>query len=328
MFACLFSYIIGNLFGMEQQSQEGQTMVGMEACTYEKIYFALWEAARRYQDFTQFRVIGNSHDDRMIPMLEVGTGQAVVFCLSGLHGTDRQMPGLLVNMALEYCNAYECGWTLEHFYEVKTLLDEVRLCFIPVLNPDGYEIQAQGYSVIRNPIHRQMLRMKNLPTQEFFYNARGIDLRKNFPTSFVTRKSLLQEPASENETKALIRIFQEYNSLGLLSFCKSEKKLIYFRQPQSFSYNQKSYRLAKHLQKCADYHLERHPHQNESSCGTSSFGAGSPEQFYGETCRQPAFVLEQMLADPDTISSTDSKRKTSYQEAHILPLEYLYSLEE
>ena len=235
-------------------------MIGMEACTYEKIYFALWEAARRYQDFTQFRVIGNSHDDRMIPMLEVGTGQAVVFCLSGLHGTDRQMPGLLVNMALEYCNAYECGWTLEHFYEVKTLLDEVRLCFIPVLNPDGYEIQAQGYSVIRNPIHRQMLRMKNLPPQEFFYNARGIDLRKNFPTSFMTRKSLLQEPASENETKALIRIFQEYNSLGLLSFCKSEKKLIYFHQPQSFSYNQKSYRLARHLQKCADYHLERHPH--------------------------------------------------------------------
>ena len=41
--------------------------------TYEAIYYSLWEAARRYSGFTQFRVIGKSHDDRMIPMLEIGT---------------------------------------------------------------------------------------------------------------------------------------------------------------------------------------------------------------------------------------------------------------
>lgn len=40
--------------------------------TYEAIYYSLWEAARRYSSFTQFRVIGKSHDDRMIPMLEIG----------------------------------------------------------------------------------------------------------------------------------------------------------------------------------------------------------------------------------------------------------------
>ena len=34
--------------------------------TYEAIYYSLWEAARRYSGFTQFRVIGKSHDDRMI----------------------------------------------------------------------------------------------------------------------------------------------------------------------------------------------------------------------------------------------------------------------
>ena len=39
--------------------------------TYEKIYFALWELGQRYGNFVQFRVIGRSHDDRMIPMLEI-----------------------------------------------------------------------------------------------------------------------------------------------------------------------------------------------------------------------------------------------------------------
>ncbi len=39
--------------------------------TYEKIYFALWELGQRYGNFVQFRVIGRSHDDRMIPMLRL-----------------------------------------------------------------------------------------------------------------------------------------------------------------------------------------------------------------------------------------------------------------
>ena len=46
----------------------------------------------------------------------------------------------LIQMAEEYCRAYECGWQLEEFYEVKKLLDKIRICFLPLLNPDGYEI--------------------------------------------------------------------------------------------------------------------------------------------------------------------------------------------
>ena len=53
--------------------------------TYEKIYFAMWERGQRDGNVVQFRVIGRSHDDRMIPMLEIGTGDACIFCLSGVE---------------------------------------------------------------------------------------------------------------------------------------------------------------------------------------------------------------------------------------------------
>ena len=45
--------------------------------TYEKLYYSLWELAGRYSNFIQFRVIGSSHDERMIPMLEIGKGRNV-----------------------------------------------------------------------------------------------------------------------------------------------------------------------------------------------------------------------------------------------------------
>lgn len=178
--------------------------------TYETIYYSMWEAARRYSSFTQFRVIGKSHDDRMIPMLEIGQGDACIFCVAGFSGTDGQMTDRLTRVALELCRIYECNWTVDELYEVKKLLDQTRLCIIPVVNPDGYEICRKGYNTVRNPIFRQMLKMQDVPCDEFEGNARGMDTARNFPTTFCSRKKIHQQPASENETRALIRIFQEY----------------------------------------------------------------------------------------------------------------------
>ena len=48
--------------------------------TYESLYYELWETARGYRAIAHFRVIGNSHDERMIPMIEVGQGDQVIFC--------------------------------------------------------------------------------------------------------------------------------------------------------------------------------------------------------------------------------------------------------
>ena len=86
--------------------------------SFENIYYSLWEIAGRYSSFCQFRVIGNSHDERMIPMLEVGTGAQMIFCVAGINGTQALLPELLLKMAGEYCRAYECGWKLDEFYGI------------------------------------------------------------------------------------------------------------------------------------------------------------------------------------------------------------------
>ena len=45
-------------------------MAAEQSGTYEKLYYTMWEIGQRYGEFAQFRVIGRSHDDRMIPMLK------------------------------------------------------------------------------------------------------------------------------------------------------------------------------------------------------------------------------------------------------------------
>lgn len=298
--------------------------MGTELHTYEKIYFSLWEIGQRYASFAKFRVIGKSHDDRMIPMLEIGEGHTCIFCLAGLDGTDRLMPAYLIQMAEEYCQSYECGWIMDECYQVRSLLDHVRICFVPLLNPDGHEICLSGYTAIRNPIFRQMLRMQNYPHRDFFCNARGIDLKKNFPTNYYVRKQIHQEPASENETKALIHMFQEYKSTGLLSFGLSEKKIVYYKQNRAFSYNQKSHKMARHLQKHSGYHLEKGRLLEEQGNTPSEKSTGSPEQFYAEVIKQPSLMIETPFLSNVT-SDNEHQRRKEYQEICLLPLEYIHS---
>ena len=115
-------------------------MPDTRSCTYEDLYYEMWEMSQRYRQIAQFRIIGKSHDERMIPMIELGKGNSCIFCLSGLTGPDRQTPKFLIRMIQEYTKAWESGWKIEEIYDVREALDKWKLCFIPLLNPDGYEI--------------------------------------------------------------------------------------------------------------------------------------------------------------------------------------------
>ena len=301
-------------------------MVLTEPLTYEKIYYSLWEISKRYHSFVQFRVIGKSHDDRLIPMLEIGEGDSAIFCIAGLDGSDHRICTFLVRMAQEYSRAYECGWKLDETYDVRELLDGFRLCLIPAVNPDGLAICESGFSAIRNPIYRQMLRMMDTDAGSFAYNARGMDLRHNFPTNYCSRDRIPQEPASENETRALIRIFQEYQGGGLLSFSHLGKRIVYFRQPQAFAYNQRSYRLARHLQKCSSYRLEKSVFEERGRRREEQSGTGSPEQYYAQLTRQPAFMIETPDLEKGSAEKREARLNQDYQELHTLPLEYIQFL--
>ena len=133
----------------------------------------------------------------------------------------------------------------------------------------------------------------------------------------------MQQPASEKETKALIRIFQEYTSCGLLSFDHFRNRILYFKQSKSFAANQKSYRLARHLQKCSSYYMENSGNSQGDFSVAGRPGTGSPEQFYAEICHKPSFRIETLEAEGKT---REEQLKSEYRKIHTLPLEYLFSL--
>lgn len=74
-------------------------------CTYENIYYEMWEIAGRYTEIAQFQVIGKSHDDRMIPMVQIGKGAETVFCIAGLSGTGSMYADISYAYAERICQS-------------------------------------------------------------------------------------------------------------------------------------------------------------------------------------------------------------------------------
>ena len=297
--------------------------------TYDEIYLELWEIAQRYCYFVNFRVIGVSHDERMIPMIEIGKGEKTLFCVSGIKGNEVLCVQLLMKMIKDYCNFYEKRWEINHLYNVKDLLDRIKLCVIPVINTDGYEIYQRGFLSIRNPVLRQMLRMQDIPHKEYEGNARNTKLRENFPLiedlfEAVEEDSCGQKYWIENETRALINIFKEYNHAGLLYFSRSYGKIIRYEPQSKWCFTGRNRRINSHFKQIMGYRMESEKIGNTNNYPYNKT-KGDCGQYYARFIRKTAFRID-IPIDYDKCNENDEKMLPCYETLRTIPLEFIFSI--
>ena len=107
-----------------------------QSYTYEELLRNLQESGTQYPESTIYKKVGESHDERPIPMLRVGSGLDTLILTAGIHGKESINPVLLTRMAQEYCQAYQDNSYMGN-YPVRELLDHCSICFLPIVNPDG-----------------------------------------------------------------------------------------------------------------------------------------------------------------------------------------------
>lgn len=284
--------------------------------SYEDISQKMKELSGQYPDFTVCRPIGTSHDGRDIPMMRVGLGKKALVLTAGIHGRESVNPVLLVKMLEDYCQAFQ-NREDRYGYSVQKLLNSCSFVVIPLLNPDGYEIALQGFSVIHNPVLRQLCKMKEIGWQHWKYNARGVDINRNFPCRSYIQQQLGEYPASENETQALIGVFQNYDPLGYVDFHSRGRIIYYYRQAMPFAYNQRNHKLARYLQKLSDYSLGKREEEY-----LSHLNGGRPVNYFSEFLGKPAITVETVEEDASYPLDPSYQEKT-YREICALPLELL-----
>lgn len=291
-------------------------MVLNQTYTSEEIDQDMKILYEKYTDFTSYRIMGRSHDNRPISMIRIGLGIESLVLTAGIHGQESVNPVLLVKLAEEYCQAYAENLFVEK-YPIREFLNRCSVTILPLVNPDGYETALHGFDTIRNPILRQMCKMRGISREQWKYNARGVDINKNFPCKSYTPQQLGEYPGSEQETQALIRVFDEYETIGYIDFHSRGRIIYYYRQAMPFSYNQKNHKLARYMQRLSDYSIGKRDDTYDS--GENS---GSPVNYYSQLLSKPAIVVE-TVENSVQYPMEPLQQEHTYREIRTMPLEII-----
>jgi g-D-glutamyl-meso-diaminopimelate peptidase len=283
--------------------------------SYDKLITDAKTLALQYDSILKYVTIGESHDNRDIILLKLGTGQNhMIFC-SGVHARETVNPVVMLSIIEFYAQLYvnykgkndlkkrfdHPALLLRDEYEqmlfsacIYELLQTFTILFVPLLNPDGYMISLGGFEAIRNEELRQYCLNQGIPAAEWKSNARGIDLNRNFPSRLWRPKTPWDHAASENETKALISLFHDYHSLGFIDFHSRGKEIYYYRSMMPDSYNKKQLEIASRLKEITGYELVMPEEEVES--GDSG---GNTVHYYSEHFLKPALTIETVEDEAD-----------------------------
>lgn len=187
----MFGFVFLMLLGIVGQS----TLVDAEgipldrAYSYEIMVKDIELLLEQYPDIIEVHSLGRTKYGRDIWAIKLGNGTNSVFIGAALHG--REWIGSITTMKMieRYTSMYAEG----NFKgkAVKEILDSVSIWFVPMVNPDGVELQQNGLSSIPLELHRS-LRLMNRGKSDFIgwkANSEGIDLNRQFSVGWNEKRS-------------------------------------------------------------------------------------------------------------------------------------------
>ena len=211
------SDIIEKIFanGMNQEDYkkifENESINMNNTGEYEKIDYD-FENIMHYSDFEKYLnelskvdiinlyKIGSSVDNRNIYNIEIGKGDKVLLIDSNIHSAEVANTPILIKFLIDLTNKYVSGDK-----ETIDILNRVKIAAIPCVNPDGYEVFNFGIESINNKELWIYKNKNDVDTNNFKYNANGVDLNRNFPTQsgglYYKDKDLISSVSLSKTTK-------------------------------------------------------------------------------------------------------------------------------
>lgn len=253
---------------------------------------------KKYRNILEVENIGTSHDNREILLFRIGKGEKGVLLTGGVHGRESINPIVLMKMVEDYCI---------------TGIDQYSIYVIPLLNPDGYMIALRGFNIITKEELRLEAKKQGIPYFFWKYNARGIDLNRNFPSKNWKAKYEGDTPASEKETVALMEVMQSISTVGYIDYHSRGKEIYYYRNQMSQKYNKRQFEIASKIKELTNYSLV-----SKSLEIDSGDTGGNTVHYYSEYIRKPAITVE-TVAEEYAFPLPISLQRETYEEIWETP---------
>lgn len=223
----------------------------------------------------------------------IGEGKRNIVYVGGTHGIEWLTSLLLLKFTENIAGSYENQKTISGF-NVRKILEDIKLIIIPELNPDGIEISIKGASACGKYKAQNFEACKG----DFSFwsaNARGVDINHNFNADWYNlreaeRKSGINSPSpsryggafpeSEPESAAITRLCRAVSVDMLITF-HSQGEEIFYEYGENTP--ERSLHIAKIFSALSDYTLVK----NEGL-----YSSGGLKDWFIEEFKCPAFTVE------------------------------------
>lgn len=236
--------------------------------------------------------IGQSEKGKNIWAVKLGKGKKSILINGSHHGREWLSTLLIMKMINAYAKAYESKLNIDGYST--HILDEVSLIFVPLLNPDGIQIQQGDFSAFDLQEKWALFRMNNFSTNwsRWKANGRGIDLNRQYPAGWNELDTNTQapnyqfykgkKPLQASESKALVHFTKQIKPILAVSYHTSGREIFwyYHNKPENIL---RDYSLAEKTAVLTGYNLsipEKHAN-----------GSGYTDWFITEFER-PAMTIE------------------------------------
>lgn len=175
-----------------------QTIDPYQTYTYETMKEDLEDLDSLYGDLVKVYNIGNTPYNRNLYLVKLGYGKANAFYNGSHHAREWITTTLNMKMIDRYASAYQTNSSLGG-YNVKDLLHNTTIWFVPMVNPDGVTLQQSGLGSFPSSIHNDLIQMNEGSTNftRWKANAQGIDLNRQYPIGW-DAKSTQPQPHWKN----------------------------------------------------------------------------------------------------------------------------------
>ncbi len=185
--------------------------------------------------------IGKTVLGRKIPVLTIGKTTGSVLFVGATHGSEWLTALVLFRFFDELCTAFEHGGKLCGM-DIAKGIEKRGISVIPVLNPDGTEINLRGKNGAFSSGNK-IERIANGDFEHWNANARGVDINHNFGAGWdilrsMERKNGIFGPAprqyggprafSEPETRAVCGFCSTFDVKRLYSFHSQGEEIYWY----------------------------------------------------------------------------------------------------
>lgn len=182
----------------------------------EALYQTAVALTERYPDILSLQIISRSIDLKPIYVLRLTADVAETmaredinvyrkhyFVEAGTHAREIVNPSIVMKQIEDYCKDYYDDRHIETF-NVYEMLQRSVIHFIPLVNPDGYDLVLSGPESVKTYVGQKTLeRIEDTNYRKFKANLAGVDINRNYPLEYFDLESREWTKVVENNSNTM-----------------------------------------------------------------------------------------------------------------------------